>query len=111
MDIIRLAENLKCSFNLVSSITTIDSLLKIGTLRGQLEKRFNLGGLASNQDFTSVLTIRFTCPYDLDFLATRDGRSDLLRYRIVSAGLLARSELGPRGWLDYVRSFLRNAER
>ena len=111
MDVIRLAADPKCSSNLVSSITTIDSLLKIGTLRGQLKKLFGLGGLASDQDFVSVLTVRsFTCPYDSDILATRDGRFDLLRYRTVPAGLLARLESGPRGWLNYVRSFLCNSE-
>jgi hypothetical protein len=112
MDVIRLAADTKCSSNLVNSITTIDSLLKIRTLRGQLKKLFGLGGLASDQDFVSVLTVRVSsCPYPPDLLATRDGRLDLFRYRTVSAGLLAKSELGPRGWLDNVRSFLCNSER
>ena len=76
------------------------------------EKTFRLRGLASSQDFVSVLTVRpFTCPYDSDISATRDGRFDLLRYRTVPAELLARSESGPRGWLNYVRSFLCNSER
>ncbi|KAH9057717.1 peptidase S28 [Lactarius vividus] len=56
MDVIRLAADPKCSSNLVNSITTIDSLLKIGTLRAPLKKLFGLGGLASDQDFVSVLT-------------------------------------------------------
>jgi hypothetical protein len=112
MDVIRLAADPKCSSNLVNSITTIDSLLKIRTLRGQLKKLFGLGGLASDQDFVSVLTVRASSyPYPPGLVATRDGRFDSLRYRIVSAGLLAGSELGPRGWLDDVRSFLCNSER
>ncbi|KAF8269748.1 serine carboxypeptidase S28-domain-containing protein [Lactarius quietus] len=56
MDVIRLAADPKCSSNLVNSITTIDALLKVGTLRGWLKKLFGLGGLASDQDFVSVLT-------------------------------------------------------
>ncbi|KAN0131018.1 peptidase S28 [Lactarius tabidus] len=66
MDVIRLAADPKCSSNLVNSITTIDSLLKIRTLRGQLKKLFGLGGLASDQDFVSVLT------YPLDFWQARN---------------------------------------
>jgi hypothetical protein len=66
MDVIRLAADTKCSSNLVNSITTIDSLLKIRTLRGQLKKLFGLGGLASDQDFVSVLT------YPLDFWQNRN---------------------------------------
>ena len=45
--------------NLVNSITTIDKLLKISRLRGPLKKLFGLGGLESDQDFVSVLTV---CP-------------------------------------------------
>ncbi|KAI9455808.1 peptidase S28 [Lactarius psammicola] len=56
MDVIRLAADPRCSSNLVNSITTIDSMLKIGTLRVPLKKLFGLGGLASDQDFVSVLT-------------------------------------------------------
>lgn len=58
MDVIRLAADPKCSSNLVNSITTIDGLLRIGTLRGPLKRLFGLGGLASDQDFVSVLTVR-----------------------------------------------------
>ncbi len=38
---------------------TIDRLLKLGCLRGPLKKLFGLGGLESDQDFVSVLTV---CP-------------------------------------------------
>ena len=40
MDVIRLAADPKRSSNLANSITTIDPLLKTGTLRGQLKKLF-----------------------------------------------------------------------
>jgi hypothetical protein len=59
MDVIRLAADPKCSSNLVNSITTIDRLLKFDRLRGPLKKLFGLGGLESDQDFVSVLTV---CP-------------------------------------------------
>ena len=58
MDVIRLAADPKCSANLVNSITTIDRLLKLRRLRGPLKKLFGLGGLESDQDFVSVLTVR-----------------------------------------------------
>ena len=58
MDVIRLAADPKCSSNLVNSITTIDRLLKFGTLRVPLKRLFGLAGLASDQDFVSVLTVR-----------------------------------------------------
>ena len=72
MDVIRLAADSKCSSILVNSITTIDSLLKVNTLRVPLKKLFGLGGLASDQDFVSVLTV---CPpYPPDLVVTCDGR-------------------------------------
>jgi hypothetical protein len=61
MDVIRLAADPKCSSNLVNTIATIDSLLKIGPLRGRLKKLFGLGELESDKDFVSVLTVCF-CP-------------------------------------------------
>jgi hypothetical protein len=61
MDVIRLAADPKCSSNLVNSITTIDRLLKISRLRGPLKKLFGLGGLESDQDFVSVLTVCSLC--------------------------------------------------
>ena len=72
MDVIRLAADSKCSSILVNSINTIDSLLKVNTLRVPLKKLFGLGGLASDQDFVSVLTV---CPpYPPDLVVTCDGR-------------------------------------
>ncbi len=104
MDVIRLAADPKCSSNLVNSITTIDSMLKIGTLRAPLKKLFGLGGLASDHDFVSVLTVR---PPIRSWWRPGMGVSSLdidalLRYGTVSAGLVAKSELGPRGWLDRI---------
>jgi len=104
MDVIRLAADPKCSSNLVNSITTIDSMLKIGTLRAPLKKLFGLGGLASDHDFVSVLTVR---PPNRSWWRPGMGVSRLdidalLRYGTVSAGLVAKSELGPRGWLDRI---------
>ena len=57
MDVIRLAADAKCSSNLVNSISTIDRVLKFRHLRGPLKKLFGLGGLESDQDFVSVLTV------------------------------------------------------
>lgn len=61
MDVIRLAADPKCSSNLVNSITTIDRLLKFSRLRLPLKKLFGLGGLESDQDFVSVLTVCLLC--------------------------------------------------
>ena len=57
MDVIRLAADAKCSSNLVNSVSTIDRVLKFRHLRGPLKKLFGLGGLESDQDFVSVLTV------------------------------------------------------
>jgi hypothetical protein len=65
MDVIRLAADPKCSSNLMNSITTIDRLLKFRHLRGPLKKLFGLGGLESDQDFVSALTVcRLCCVSD-----------------------------------------------
>ena len=109
MDVIRLAADMKCSSNLVNSVTTIDRLLKFGRLRGPLKKLFGLGGLKSDQDFVSVLTV---CP----LCCITDGRVGLIQLmyageKSVSAGLVAGSELGPRGWLDDIRPVLRGPKR
>jgi len=60
MDVIRLGADPKCSSNLVNSITTIDSLLKVRAMRVPLKKLFGLGELKSDQDFVSVLTVRLS---------------------------------------------------
>jgi len=108
MDVIRLAADPKCSSNLVNSITTIDRLLKLSRLRGPLKRLFGLGGLESDQDFVSVLTVRpLLCHGCL-------GGVIILAYagdKPVSAGFVAGSELGPRGRLDDIRSFLRDIKR
>jgi len=61
MDVIRLVADPKCSSNLVNSIATIDRLLRLDRLRGPLKRLFGLGGLESDQDFVSVLTVMFQC--------------------------------------------------
>ena len=101
MDVIRLAADPKCSSNLVNSITTIDRLLKFSRLRGPLKKLFGLGGLESDQDFVSVLTV---CP----LCCVTDGPGGVIITvyawgKSVSPGFVASSELGPRGWLDNIR--------
>ncbi|KAH9958388.1 peptidase S28 [Lactifluus volemus] len=55
MDVIRFASDPICSSNLVNSISMIDSLLKIGPLRGRLKSLFGLSELESDKDFASVL--------------------------------------------------------
>jgi hypothetical protein len=57
MDVIRLAADPKCSSNLVNSISMIDSVLKIGPLRGRLKNLFGLSELESDRDFVSVLEV------------------------------------------------------
>jgi len=61
MDVIRLVADPKCSSNLVNSIATIDRLLRLDRLRGPLKRLFGLGGLESDQDFVSVLTVMLQC--------------------------------------------------
>ena len=61
LEYIRLAADAKCSSNLVNSISTIDRLLELGHLRGPLKELFGLGGLESDQDFVSVLTVCHLC--------------------------------------------------
>ncbi|KAH9958391.1 serine carboxypeptidase S28-domain-containing protein [Lactifluus volemus] len=60
MDVIRLAADPICSSNLVNSISIIDSLLKIGPLRGRLKSLFGLSELESDKDFASVLEYPLT---------------------------------------------------
>ncbi|KAH9957385.1 peptidase S28 [Lactifluus volemus] len=60
MDVIRLAADPICSSNLVNSISMIDSLLKIGPLRGRLKSLFGLSELESDKDFVSVLEYPLT---------------------------------------------------
>lgn len=98
MDVIRLAADPKCSANLVKSIDTVDSLLKIGYLRRPLKKLFGLGELESDQDFVSVLTVRLfaVVPRVCGLVLMRIGGS-------APSGVLARSELGPRCWFDNIR--------
>jgi hypothetical protein len=107
MDVIRLAADPKCSSNLVNSITTIDRLLKLGRLRGPLKKLFGLGGLESDQDFVSVLTV---CPL---LCYGWSGGVIIPVYageNLVSVDFVAISELGPRGRLNDIRSFLRDTK-
>lgn len=108
MDVIRLAADPKCSSNLVNSITTVDRLLKLNRLRGPLKNLFGLGGLESDQDFVSVLTV---CPL---LCYGWQGRVLIPAYaggKSVSACFVAGSELGPRGRLNDIRSFLRDTKR
>jgi hypothetical protein len=91
MDVIRLAADSKCSANLVKSIATIDGMLKVNYMRGPLKKLFGLGGLKSDQDFASVLTV---CP---SAVVSRVGELVLMpACGSESARLLAESELGSR---------------
>ncbi|KAI0260905.1 peptidase S28 [Gloeopeniophorella convolvens] len=55
MDVIRRAADARCSANLVSSISTVDTLLKVPRLRTPLKRLFGLEGLESDEDFVSVL--------------------------------------------------------
>ncbi|KAI0291929.1 peptidase S28 [Multifurca ochricompacta] len=99
MDVIRLAADPKCSSNLVNSITTIDSLLKIGPVRRSLKNLFGLGELESDQDFVSVLRYPLgwwqsrnwdpavgSTNFD-QFCATLNGDSDTARTVLLPGGL------------------------
>ncbi|KAI0030992.1 peptidase S28 [Vararia minispora EC-137] len=55
MDVIRTYADPVCSANLVHSIATVDTLIKIPIIKDRLKGLFNLSGLASDQDFVSVL--------------------------------------------------------
>ena len=70
-------------------------MLKVNYLRDRLKKLFGLGGLKSDQDFVSVLTVR---------LSVVISRVDELVLTptcgLVSARLVAGSELGSRCWFD-----------
>lgn len=76
-------------------------MLKINYLRGPLKKLFGLGGLKSDQDFASVLTVCLSAE------VSRVGELMLMpACGSVSARLVAGSELGSRCWIDDLRTFL-----
>ncbi|KAH9967739.1 hypothetical protein BGW80DRAFT_1254536 [Lactifluus volemus] len=83
-NIIRLAAEPICSSNLVNSISMIDSLLKLGPLRGRLKPLFGLGELESDKDFASALEDQNWDPavssttFD-QFCATPNGDTPTLR--------------------------------
>lgn len=61
MEVIRTAADPKCMRNLEGSIQTIDSLL--GTMLGKSLKRlFGLGALQHDDDFASIISVRFHSP-------------------------------------------------
>jgi len=61
MDVIREAADPICADHLVNTINTIDSILTNGPgfLKRQLKNVFGLGGLEHDEDFVSVLEVRY----------------------------------------------------
>ena len=61
MDIIREAADPTCADHLVNAINTIDSILTNGPafFKRQLKNVFGLGGLEHDEDFVSVLEVRY----------------------------------------------------
>ena len=85
MDVIRLAADAKCSANLVKSIATIDGMLKVNYLRGPLKKLFGLGGLKSDQDFVSVLTVCLSAVFSFRECVSYSRTNACLSFSIRSA--------------------------